>query len=418
VRSGAVHVGVVGERVQVMFAIRLSKFRKKSGVHMNILSLTSGEGVWHNRGMIIGCPKEIKEQENRVALLPSAAYQLIKRGHKVVVERNAGVGAGYGNEEYEQAGCTLLDDHAKVFEQAEIVVKVKEPLPSEYPLLRRGQILFTYLHLAASRSLTEALLKSGVTGIAYETVSVNRRLPLLEPMSEIAGRMSVIVGGYFLAKHSGGKGVLLGGVPGVLPGKVVVIGGGTSGVNAARMATGLGADVTILEVDLERMRFLDITMHTAHTLYSSEASLVELLPTVDLLIGAVLVPGAKAPKLISRQMLRSMKPGSVLVDIAIDQGGCAETSRATTHEKPIYFEEGIMHYCVANMPGAYARTATQALTNVTFRYLELLADNGLVEACKRQPALIGGINVMDGKLTSKPVAEAHGMPYSDPAVAV
>jgi alanine dehydrogenase len=384
---------------------------------MSILSLSHVAGSGDNRDMIIGCPKEIKEQENRVALLPSAAYQLIKRGHKVLVEWDAGIGAGYPNDEYVQAGCTMMDNHAKVFEEAEIIVKVKEPLPSEYPLLRRGQILFTYLHLAASRSLTDALLASGVTGIAYETISVNRRLPLLEPMSEIAGRMSVIVGGYFLAKHAGGKGVLLGGVPGVLPGKVIVIGGGTSGVNAARMATGLGADVTILEVDLERMRFLDITMHTAHTLYSSEASLSELLPTCDLLIGAVLVPGAKAPKLISRQMLRSMKPGSVLVDIAIDQGGCAETSRATTHHDPIYFEEGIMHYCVANMPGAYARTATQALTNVTFRYLELLAD-GLNEAVKRQPALIGGINVMHGKLTSKPVAEAHGMPYSDPDVSV
>ncbi len=367
--------------------------------------------------MIIGCPKEIKEQENRVALLPSAAYQLIKRGHKVIVEKNAGAGTGFPDAEYIAAGATMVDDHDKVFEQAETIVKVKEPLPSEYPLLRRGQILFTYLHLAASKSLTDALLKSGVTGIAYETVTLNNRLPLLEPMSEIAGRMSVIVGGYFLAKHAGGKGVLLGGVPGVLPGKVVVIGGGTSGVNAARMATGLGADVTILEVDLERMRFLDITMQTAHTLYSSEASLTDLLPTVDLLIGAVLVPGAKAPKLISRKMLQAMKPGSVLVDIAIDQGGCAETSHATTHHDPIYFEEGIMHYCVANMPGAYARTATQALTNVTYRYLELLADNGLAEACKRQPGLINGINVQDGKLTSKPVAQAHGMPYSEPVLA-
>ncbi len=368
--------------------------------------------------MIIGCPKEIKEQENRIALLPSAAYQLIKRGHKVIVERNGGVGAGFPDDEYAAAGATILDDHAEIFAQSDIIVKVKEPLPSEYPLLRRGQILFTYLHLAASRSLTDALLKSGVTGIAYETVQINNRLPLLEPMSEIAGRMSVIVGGYFLAKHAGGKGVLLGGVPGVLPGKVVVIGGGSSGVNAARMATGLGADVTILEVDLERMRFLDITMHTAHTLFSTESHLTDLLPTVDLLIGAVLVPGAKAPKLISRQMLRAMKPGSVLVDIAIDQGGCAETSRATTHHDPIYFEEGIMHYCVANMPGAYARTATQALTNVTYRYLELLADLGLAEACKRHPALVPGINVQDGQLTSKPVAEAHGMPYTPPNIAV
>ena len=279
-------------------------------------------------------------------------------------------------------------------------------------MLRPGQILFTYLHLAASRSLTEAMLKSGVTGLAYETIEVNRRLPLLEPMSEIAGRMSVLVGGYFLAKHHGGSGVLLGGVPGVLPGRVVVLGGGSSGINAARMATGLGADVTILEVDLERMRFLDITLHTAHTLYSSEAHLMGLLPTVDLLIGAVLVPGAKAPKLINREMLRQMRPGSVLVDIAIDQGGCAETSRATTHQNPVYVEEGVTHYCVANMPAAYARTAAQALTNITGRYVELLADRGLDGACNKQPALLGGVNTRDGKLTIQAVAEAHGLPYT------
>jgi alanine dehydrogenase len=362
--------------------------------------------------MIIGVPKEIKGQEYRVALLPSAAYQLIKRGHKVIVEHNAGVGIGYSDADYESAGATIEQEHAAVFQQAEMIVKVKEPQSSEISLLRRSQILFTYLHLAADRSLTEGLLKSGVTGIAYETIEVNRRLPLLEPMSEIAGRMSILVGGYFLAKHFGGSGVLLGGVPGVLPGKVVVLGGGSSGINAARMAQGLGADVTILEVDLERMRFLDITLHTAHTLFSSEAHLMELLPTVDLLIGAVLVPGAKAPKLINREMLQRMKPGSVLVDIAIDQGGCAETSRPTTHDNPVFVEEGVTHYCVANMPGAYARTATQALTNVTYRYIEMLADLGLKEACQRQPALIGGINVMDGKVTHKAVAEAHGMPFS------
>jgi alanine dehydrogenase len=364
--------------------------------------------------MIIGVPKEIKEQEYRVALLPSAAYQLIKRGHQVVVERNAGAGAGYPDADYAQAGATMVADHSAVFQQAELVVKVKEPLPAEYGLLRPGQILFTYLHLAADRALTDALLKSGVIGLAYETIEVNRRLPLLEPMSEIAGRMSILVGGYFLAKHFGGSGVLLGGVPGVLPGRVVVLGGGTSGINAARMAQGLGADVTILEVDLERMRFLDITLHTAHTLYSNEAHLMELLPSVDLLIGAVLLPGARAPRLIRRDMLRRMRPGSVLVDIAIDQGGCAETSRPTTHDHPVFVEEGVTHYCVANMPGAYARTATQALTNVTYRYLEMLADLGLAEACQRQPALLGGINVMNGKLTHKAVAEAHGMTCEAP----
>ena len=365
--------------------------------------------------MIIGVPKETKQQEHRVSLLPSAAYQLIKHGHQVVVESNAGAGSGYPDEDYRKAGATMLREHAEVFAQADLIVKVKEPLPEEYGLLRKGQLLFTYLHLAANRPLTEALAKSGAICIAYETIEVNKRLPLLEPMSEIAGRMSIIVGGYFLAKHAGGSGVLLGGVPGVLPGKVVVIGGGSSGVNAARMATGLGADVTILEVDLERMRFLDITMHSAHTLFSSEAHLVSLLPTVDLLIGAVLVPGARAPKLITRDMLRQMRPGSVLVDIAIDQGGCAETSHPTTHHDPVYVEERVTHYCVANMPGAYARTATQALTNVTYRYIELLADFGLNEAIAKQPALMGGINVYGGKVTQHAVAEALGMPYHNPA---
>lgn len=367
--------------------------------------------------MMIGVPKEIKKQEHRVALLPSAAYQLIRRGHQVLVQTGAGVGSGYPDADYEQAGAKLVKEPKKIFAEADLIVKVKEPQPVECAMLRRGQILFTYLHLAADKALTEALMKSGVTGIAYETLEVNRRLPLLEPMSEIAGRMSVLVGGYFLAKHNGGSGVLLGGVPGVLPGKVVVLGGGTSGINAARMAQGLGADVTILEVDLERMRFLDITLHTAHTLYSSEAHLMDLLPEVDLLIGAVLVPGAKAPKLISREMLRRMHPGSVLVDIAIDQGGCAVTSRPTNHDAPVFVEEGVTHYCVANMPGAFARTATQALTNVTYRYLETLADLGLKEACQKHPALVSGINVMGGRLTHKAVAEAHGMKYSPPKVA-
>ena len=364
--------------------------------------------------MIIGVPKEIKTQEHRVGLLPSAVYQLAKHGHQVLVERGAGADAGYPDDDYAAAGAKLVDSHADAF-SAELVVKVKEPLASEYALLRRGQTLFTYLHLAASRELTDALLQSGVTAIAYETVTRNHRLPLLEPMSEIAGRMSVIVGGHFLAKPHGGKGVLLGGVPGVLPGRVVVLGGGTSGVNAARMATGLGADVTILEVDVERMRFLDITMNSAHTLYSSEAHLTELLPTVDLLIGAVLVPGAKAPKLISRAMLRQMKPGSVFVDIAIDQGGCAETSRPTNHDEPVFVEEGVLHYCVTNMPGAYARTATQALTNVTFPYIEALADHGLAEACRKFEGFAEGLNVIDGSVTCKAVADAHGLPYKSHA---
>jgi alanine dehydrogenase len=364
--------------------------------------------------MIIGVPKEIKAQENRVALLPSAAYQLTRRGHKVVVETMAGAGSGFPDAEYTNAGAEVVKKHEEVFERADMIVKVKEPLESEWPLLKPGQILFTYLHLAASKRLTEALAATKCTGIAYETVEVNRRLPLLEPMSEIAGRMSVLVGGVFLSKHHGGCGVLLGGVPGVLPGKVVVIGGGTAGVNAARMATGLGADVTILEVDVERMRFLDITLHTAHTLYSNQAHILEMLPEVDLLIGAVLVPGAKAPKLINREMMRVMKPGSVFVDIAIDQGGCAETSRPTTHHDPIYVEEEVTHYCVANMPAAYARTATQALTNVTYRYIELLADHGVPGAFARDRNLLPGLNVYDGAVTHKVIAEAHGLPLATP----
>jgi alanine dehydrogenase len=364
--------------------------------------------------VIIGVPKEIKEQEQRVALLPSAAEQLTKRGHTVLVEKNAGVGSGYPDEDYKKAGAEIVDLAKDVWTKAEMIVKVKEPLPAEFPLLRKGQILFTYLHLAASKPLTEALLKSGVTGIAYETIQVNNRLPLLEPMSEVAGRMSVVMGANYLAKYNGGSGVLLGGVPGVLPGRVVVVGAGTSGVNALRMAKGLGADVTILDIDVERLRFLDIAIEDLHTLYSSEANLNHLMPECDLLIGAVLLPGAKAPKLITRAMLRKMKPGSVLVDISIDQGGCAETSRPTTHLQPTYVEENVIHYCVANMPAAYARTSTQALTNVTYRYIQLLADRGLEEACKQQPALVGGINTRDGKLTCLAVAEAHGLKYEAP----
>ena len=364
--------------------------------------------------MVIGVPKEIKEQEQRVALLPSATNQLIRRGHSVLVEKNAGIGSGYADEEYVKAGAEIVDTAKEVFARTDMIVKVKEPLKAEFSLLRKGQILFTYLHLAASRELTEALLKSGVTGIAYETIQVNNRLPLLEPMSEIAGRMSVVMGAYFLAKYNGGSGVLLGGVPGVLPGSVVVVGGGTSGVNAMRMAKGLRADVTILDIDVERLRFLDLAMDNLHTLYSSEANLMELMPDCDLLIGAVLLPGAKAPKLITRAMLSKMKRGSVLVDISIDQGGCAETSRPTTHLDPVYVEEGVTHYCVANMPAAYARTATQALTNVTYRYVELLADYGLEAACEKQPALIGGINTRDGRLTCQAVAEAHGLKYEPP----
>src|SRR5881394_1720992 len=356
--------------------------------------------------MIIGVPKEIKEQEQRVALLPSGAIQLTRRGYSVLVEKDAGIGSGYPDQEYARAGAEIVEQAKDVFARADMIVKVKEPLKAEFPLLRRRQILFTYLHLAASKSLTEALLKSGVTGVAYETIQVDHRLPLLEPMSEIAGRMSVVMGANFLAKYNGGSGVLLGGV--------VVLGGGTSGVNALRMAKGLGADVTILDIDVERLRFLDIAIENLHTLYSNEANLDDLMPDCDLLIGAVLLPGAKAPKLITRAMLQKMKRGSVFVDISIDQGGCAETSRPTTHLDPVYVEEGVTHYCVANMPAAYARTATQALTNVTYRYVELLADFGLEGACKKQRALVGGINTRDGRLTCRAVADAHGLKYEPP----
>jgi alanine dehydrogenase len=364
--------------------------------------------------MIIGVPKEIKEQEQRVALLPSGTHELTKHGHSVLVEENAGLGSGYSDQDYVKAGAEIVEQAKEVFGRADMIVKVKEPLKAEFPLLRSGQILFTYLHLAASKPLTEALLKSGVTGVAYETIQVDHRLPLLEPMSEIAGRMSVVMGANFLAKYNGGSGVLLGGVPGVLPGRVVIVGGGTSGVNALRMAKGLGADVTILDIDVERLRFLDIAIENLHTLFSNEANLDELMPDCDLLIGAVLLPGAKAPKLITRAMLQKMKRGSVFVDISIDQGGCAETSRPTTHLDPVYVEEGVTHYCVANMPAAYARTATQALTNVTYRYVQLLADRGLEGACKKQPALIGGINTRDGRLTCNAVAEAHGLKWEPP----
>ena len=364
--------------------------------------------------MIIGVPKEIKEQEQRVALLPSGANGLTKHRHSVLVEKDAGFGSGYADQDYVKAGAEIVEQAKEVFARADMIVKVKEPLKAEFPLLRRGQILFTYLHLAASKSLTEALLKSGVTGVAYETIQVDHRLPLLEPMSEIAGRMSVVMGANFLAKYNGGSGVLLGGVPGVLPGRVVIVGGGTSGVNALRMAKGLGADATILDIDVERLRFLDIAIENLHTLFSNEANLDDLMPDCDLLIGAVLLPGAKAPKLITRAMLGKMKRGSVFVDISIDQGGCAETSRPTTHLDPVYVQEGVTHYCVANMPAAYARTATQALTNVTYRYVELLADLGLEGACKKQPALIGGINTLDGRLTCKAVAEAHGLKWEPP----
>lgn len=363
---------------------------------------------------VVGCPREIKSQENRVALTPGGTRQLVRQGVTVLVEEGAGLGAAYPDGEYIEAGAEVVGTAAEIFERSDLVVKVKEPQPVEIGMLRPGQMLFTYLHLAANKQLTEALVATGVTGIAYETVQVGKRLPLLEPMSEVAGRMSVMVGAYYLAKHAGGRGTLLGGVPGVLPGRVTIIGGGTCGTNAAKVATGIGADTTILEVNSERMTWLDTAMPAAKTLYSSESALLEVLPRTDLLIGAVLVPGAKAPKLVSREMLRLMREGTVVVDIAVDQGGCIETTRPTTHEDPVFTEEGVIHYCVANMPGAYARTSTQALTSVTLPYLQLLATNGLERACARAPELIGGINCHRGVLTCQEVGEAHDLPWSEP----
>ncbi|OQY04083.1 MAG: alanine dehydrogenase [Planctomycetales bacterium 4572_13] len=360
--------------------------------------------------MKIGIPKEVKVKENRVSCTPNGVHQLVKSGHKVYIEANAGQGSGFSNQQYEQAGGIIVPCAGDAWD-ADMVIKVKEPIEPEYKFFRKDLLLFTYLHLAAEKPLTEALCRSGVTGVAYETVQIGNRLPLLEPMSEIAGRMSTLMGCYYLAKPHGGKGVLLGGIPGVPIGNVLVIGGGTAGLNAARVAAGIGADVTLLEVDIDKMHFIDISMHgSIRTIYSNEDALLEKLPEVDLLIGAVLIPGAKAPKLIKREFLKRMRPGTVFVDIAIDQGGCAETSKATTHDAPIYFEEDILHYCVANMPGAYARTSTQALTNSTLPYAVKLANYGF-EAFQRLPELYLGVNTFDGAITCEPVAQAHGMEY-------
>jgi alanine dehydrogenase len=363
--------------------------------------------------MTIGIPKEIKVKESRISCTPGGVFELVRNGHEVWVEKGAGIGSGYADALYEEAGARLVDGAEEAW-SADMVIKVKEPIAPEYRFLRKDLLLFTYLHLAAAPELTSALLESGTTAIAYETIEVGRRLPLLEPMSEIAGRMSAVVGAHYLSCAQGGKGVLLGGVPGVLPGNVLVLGGGTAGVNAGRMAAGLGPNLTILEVDLEKMRFLDVSMHScAHTLYSNEKNLMEMLPTVDLLIGAVLLPGAKAPKLLRREMLDVMKPGSVFVDIAIDQGGCAESSRPTTHDDPVYVEHGVIHYCVANMPGAYARTATQALTNATMPYAIKIANLGCEDALRLMPELRSGLNTWRGALTCQPVADALELPFSE-----
>jgi alanine dehydrogenase len=362
--------------------------------------------------MKVGVVKEIKSDEYRVALTPAGARELVQGGHDVVVEAGAGEGSSFPDDAYRAVGATLgsVDD---VWRDVELLLKVKEPLPEEYARLREGLVLFTYLHLAASEELTRALVESGGAHVAYETVETdNRALPLLAPMSEIAGRLAAQAGAYFLEKPLGGRGLLLGGVPGVSPGRVLVIGGGIVGYNAAVIAIGLGADVTILERSVDRMRHLDEILSGRVSLEMSSAlQIEESIAEADVVIGAVLIPGAVAPKLVTREVVAQMKDGAVLCDVAIDQGGCAETSRPTTHSEPVYVVDGVTHYCVANMPGAVPITSTKALTNVTLPYVEAIADHGLAEAVARDPALARGVNVLDGKITYEAVADAHGLDY-------
>jgi alanine dehydrogenase len=363
--------------------------------------------------MRIGVAKEIKPQEYRVALTPAGARELVQRGHEVLVETGAGAGSAFPDDAYERAGAAIasVDD---VWERVELLLKVKEPIAPEYPRLREGLTLFTYLHIAADEPLTRALVESGITAIAYETVETDRgALPLLAPMSEIAGRLAPQAGAHYLERPKGGRGILLGGVAGVAPGKVVVIGGGIVGYNAAVIAIGMGAQVTILERSVDRMRYLEQILSGRVTLLmSSSLQVEESVKDADLVIGAVLIPGALAPKLVTRDMLGAMKDASVLVDVAIDQGGCAETSRPTTHDEPVYTIEGVVHYCVANMPGAVPITSTRALTNVTLPYVEGIAEHGVVEAIRRDPDLAPGVNVMGGRITYEAVAEAHGLDYT------
>ncbi len=361
--------------------------------------------------MIIGIPKEIKNNENRVSLTPAGAKELIAHGHTVYVQHNAGLNSGFPDESYTAAGATILPTIEDVYAIAEMIIKVKEPIKPEYSLVRKGQLLFTYFHFACDRELTEAMLASGATCLAYETVvDRNGSLPLLVPMSEVAGRMAAQEGARFLEKPQGGCGKLMGGVPGVKPAKVLVLGGGIVGTNAALMAAGLGADVTLCDISLPRLRYLAETMpKNVKTLYSSRYNIEQELPTTDLVIGAVLIPGAKAPHLITRDMLPLMRPGSVLVDVAIDQGGCFETSHPTTHAEPIYEVDGVVHYCVANIPGAVPCTSTLALTNATLPYALKLADLGWEAACRADAGLAKGLNVVDGKVTFPGVAEAFGM---------
>ncbi len=364
--------------------------------------------------MRVGVPREIKSNENRVAVTPAGVQALTGAGHQVLVEAGAGAGSGFGDDEYRRAGAVLVDEHAAVFAEAEMIVKVKEPLEPEYDLLRPGQILFTYLHLAAEPVLIRALMRNRVAAIAYETVQLaNGSLPLLTPMSEIAGRMAVQVGAHFLEKPQGGRGVLLAGVPGVPPGDVVIIGGGVVGTNAAKMALGLGARVTIVDVNAERLRQLDdLFGGRATTLMSNSSNIAAAARRADLLVGAVLIPGARAPHLVTEDMVRTMKPGAVIVDVAIDQGGSIATiDRVTTHENPTYIKHGVVHYSVANMPGAVPRTATLALTNVTLPYVLQLAEKGLRRAVAENPALALGVNVLEGVVTYRAVAEAHALEF-------
>ena len=366
--------------------------------------------------MKLGCPTEVKAQEYRVGLTPNAAREAVSQGHEVLIQSGAGLGAGFEDDDYVAAGATIVDTAREVFDAAEMIVKVKEPQPAERAMLREGQLLFTYLHLAPDPAQTDDLLASGATCIAYETVTDDRGgLPLLAPMSEVAGRLAPQMGAWSLQKANGGRGVLMGGVPGVGPANVVVVGGGNVGTHAARIAAGMGAQVTVLDRSLPRLRYLDDVFGTTfRNRYSTEGALVELLPEADMVIGAVLIPGAAAPKLISREMLGLMKPGAVLVDVAIDQGGCFETSRATTHDDPVYEVDGIQHYCVANMPGAVPRSSTIALGNATLPFVMALANKGWRKACAEDRHLLAGLNVHAGQLTNAPVAEALGRDFVAP----
>jgi alanine dehydrogenase len=361
--------------------------------------------------MIVGVPKEIKNNENRVALTPAGVKELSQRGHTVYVQRTAGEGSSFSDAEYESAGARLLPSIEEVYQTAEMIMKVKEPVASEYPLVRKGQLLFTYFHFASEKALTLAMMKSGAVCLAYETVeNKDRTLPLLIPMSEVAGRMSVQEGARFLEKPQGGKGILLGGVPGVKPAKALVLGGGVVGYNAALMAAGMGADVSIADLSLTRLRYLSEVMPANVTpLDASTPNVEQELPSTDLVIGAVLITGAKAPRLIRRDMLKLLKRGSVLVDVAIDQGGCFETSHPTTHADPVYEIDGIIHYCVANIPGAVPQTSTLALTNATLPYALKLAGQGWQEACKEDSGLERGLNIIDGRIVYPAVAEAFGL---------